>query len=470
MHALLISTYELGHQPFGLASPAAWLRREAVVVDCIDAAKDRVPDGLMASADLIAFYVPMHTATRLAAPIIQRARAINPAATICAYGLYAPLNEQWLRGLGVDEVLGGEFEEALTEIARSGRRSLASPAPSSEDVPPTARARPTALPRLQFLVPDRSGLPPLHRYASLELGNGHRRVVGYTEASRGCRHLCRHCPVVPVYQGRFRIVQPQVVLADIAAQVEAGAEHITFGDPDFFNGPTHAARLVEELHQTHPDLTYDVTIKVEHLLQYRTLLPVLRDTGCLFVTSAVESLDDRVLEFLDKGHTRQDFLEVVGLCRRESVTLAPTFVAFHPWTTLEGYCDLLDTLAALDLIDHVSPIQLTIRLLIPKGSGMLAIPEVAALAQRFDPGTLTYRWTHPDPEVEALQQEITRLVGGKATAARRPMFEAITAAAHRRAGLPLPALPPAPARPAVPYLSEPWYCCAEPSPEQLRTI
>ena len=472
MHALLISTYELGHQPFGLASPAAWLRREAVVVDCVDAAKDRVPDGLIASADLIAFYLPMHTATRLAAPIIQRARALNPAATICAYGLYAPLNEAWLRGLGADEVLGGEFEEALTGIAMRGRRSSHAAAPPVDGVQPGVLAvpRPAPLPKLRFLVPDRSGLPPLQRYASLELGDGRRRVVGYTEASRGCRHLCRHCPVVPVYEGQFRIVQAQVVLADIAAQVAAGAQHITFGDPDFFNGPTHADRLVKELHRVHPDLTYDVTIKVEHLLLHRALLPVLRDTGCLFVTSAVESLDDRVLGFLDKGHTRQDFLDVVDLCRRESVTLAPTFVAFHPWTTLAGYCDLLDTLADLDLIDHVSPIQLTIRLLIPNGSGMLALPEVAALAQTFDPGTLTYRWTHPDPEVEALQQEITRLVGGQATAARRPMFAAITAAAHRRAGLPVPALPPAPGRPAAPYLSEPWYCCAEPSPEQLRTF
>ena len=32
MRALLISTYELGHQPFGLASPAAWLRRDDVEV------------------------------------------------------------------------------------------------------------------------------------------------------------------------------------------------------------------------------------------------------------------------------------------------------------------------------------------------------------------------------------------------------------------------------------------------------
>src|SRR5205807_1271261 len=113
---------------------------------------------------------------------------------------------------------------------------------------------------------------------------------------------------------------------------------------------------------------YDVTIKVEHLLRHRDLLPRLVDTGCVFVTSAVESLDDRVLAILDKGHSRADFIEAVALCRHTGVALVPTFVAFHPWLTLDDYCDLIDTIAALDLVEHVAPIQLAIRLLVPEGS------------------------------------------------------------------------------------------------------
>ena len=168
--------------------------------------------------------------------------------------------------------------------------------------------------RQQFLVPDRTGLPPLGAYAQLVVADGTRRV-GYTEASRGCKHLCRHCPVVPVYRGLFRIVQADVVLEDIRRQVAAGAEHITFGDPDFFNGPGHAIPIVEALHREWPWLTYDVTIKVEHLLKHRDLLPVLKRTSCAFVTSAVESLDDAVLVKLAKGHTRADFLEALALMR-----------------------------------------------------------------------------------------------------------------------------------------------------------
>jgi radical SAM superfamily enzyme YgiQ (UPF0313 family) len=475
MHALLISTYELGRQPFGLASPAAWLRQAGWEVTCVDLAKQRLADDVAEAASLIAFHLPMHTATRLAGPVIGRVRRLAPSARICAYGLYAPLNGSWLRSIGVDDVLGGEFEADLTAMASA----LAA---SERSVPDTGagRAGPEdrgpgsvgtgTVPRIHFLVPDRSGLPSLDRYATLQLADGTRRVVGSTEASRGCKHLCRHCPIVPVYEGQFRIVPPDVVLADVAAQVAAGAGHITFGDPDFFNGPGHAMRIVDGLHAAHPQVTYDVTIKIEHLLQHRHLLPRLRETGCLFVTSAVESVDDVVLAHLRKGHTRRDFVEAASLSRSIGLTLVPTFVAFHPWLTLDGYCDLLDTIAGLDLVDHVPSIQLAIRLLIPEGSKLLELDEVRALVADFDPATLAYGWTHPDARVDELQRQVAALVGVKIASNRRVLFEEISALAHDRAGLPRPVPPVQTARSAVPYLSEPWYCCAEPNPDEMRVV
>jgi hypothetical protein len=289
---------------------------------------------------------------------------------------------------------------------------------------------------------------------------GERRLVGYTEASRGCRHLCRHCPVVPIYNGQFRVVQAEVVAADVAAQVAAGARHITFGDPDFFNGPTHAMRIVAALHDAHPGVSYDVTIKVEHLLRHRDLVPALAATGCAFVTSAVESVDDDVLRLFDKGHSRADFLEAVALCRDAGVTLVPTFVAFHPWLTLDAYCELLDTIDALDLVDHVSPIQLAIRLLVPQGSRLLELDEMRRHLGGFDAETLTHRWAHPDPRVDDLQRDIMALVGTRLTADRRAMFDEVRAMARACAGLPSVAADsrPARARATVPYLNEPWYC------------
>lgn len=475
MSVLLISTYELGRQPFGLASPAAWLRSAGFEVECLDLSRDPLDEDAVRRAQFIAFYVPMHTATRLAIhtlPVIQR---LNPHAHLCFYGLYAPMNEPYLRKLGVETILGGEFEEELVRAvsrlaklrrdhtrAPSGDDAFASPAKS----PPSQMHSQAAisLSRLHFLVPDRRGLPEPSRYARAVVPGQSARVTGYTEASRGCKHLCRHCPVVPVYQGRFRIVPPEVVLEDIRRQVAAGAEHITFGDPDFFNGVRHAMRIVTAVHRDHPSLTYDVTIKVEHLLKHTVLIPILRDTGCLFVTTAVESLDDQILARLEKGHTVADFLQALNVCRNTGLGLAPTFVAFTPWTTWETYCEFLDTLAILDLVENVAPVQLCMRLLIPAGSRLLELDDIAAILHPFSEAELMYPWRHPDPHVDELYEQVQRVVreGVREGQSRWEIFASVRAAAHAIAGransLPWRDLPPLISRVAIPYLTEPWYC------------
>ena len=449
MKVALISTYELGRQPFGLASPAAWLGRRGHDVTCIDTSRERLPLDEVTQAGLIAFYLPMHTATRLAVPLIQRILAAKPAANICCYGLYAPMNEPFLRALGVKTVIGGEFEQQLVDLADG-----------SLHFQPLI-----SLDRLRFVTPDRSHFPALSSYATLSI-QGATKTVGSTEASRGCKYLCRHCPVVPVYNGAFRVVQRDIVLADIRQQVAMGAEHITFGDPDFFNGPSHAISIVEAMHSEFPGLTYDATIKIEHLLKHRDLLPRLKETGCLFIISAVESLNDQILALLEKGHTRADFVEAVRLTRDTGLTLTPTFVAFTPWTTLEDYRDILETLVRLDLVDNVAPIQLAIRLLIPAGSRLLDLPAVREKLGEFDSSALSYQWRHDDPELDRLCPEIQRLIQReeRKKSSRREIFGQIWSLAH---DLPLPALAP---RNDVPGMSEPWYCCAEPTTEQLAQI
>jgi len=449
---LLLSTYEMGRQPFGLASPAAWLRDAGCEVVALDLSRQPLDPDAVRAADLVAFYLPMHTATRLAGPVIARVRELNPGARLCAYGLYAPLNESHLRALGVSHILGAEFEEELVALALGANQ------PSTGNVMP--------LPRLAFRVPDRRMLPALTRYARLHVGTDDVRTVAYTEATRGCKHLCRHCPIVPIYNGQFRVVPVDVVMADVRQQIEAGASHVTFGDPDFFNGPRHAMAIVERLAAEHPGVTYDVTIKVEHLLKHRALLPRLRETGCLFVTSAVEAVDDTILAKLAKGHTRADFVETVALCRDAALTLAPTFVAFTPWTTIEGYGELLATLRELDLIEHVPSIQLAIRLLIPDGSRLLELADIRTLIDPFDAASLVHPWRHPDPRVDALQDAIARVVGRAPRHSRSEIFERIEALTYAAtgadAGVPeiVSQRPSGPAivRAAVPYLDEPWYC------------
>ncbi len=466
VNTVLISTYELGRQPFGLASPAAWLRKRDHRVTSLDLARQPLDEAAIRSAELVAIYLPMHTATRLAAQLIPSLRHLNPDAHYCCYGLYAPMNVDYLRTLGVSTILGGEFEEGLVHLAER----LASDR-SQEFKQQTEPL--VSLARLSFEVPDRSGMPPIEKYAHLIVPGDGYRVVGSTEASRGCKHLCRHCPIVPVYNGVFRIVSRDVVLEDVRRQVAAGAQHISFGDPDFFNGIRHAMELVEEFHREFPAITYDVTIKIEHLLKHKGHLPKLRDTGCLFVISAVESVDDEVLRFLDKGHTREDFLHAVEIFRELGMTLHPTFVPFTPWTTLVGYLDLLRVLEEQSVIENVAPIQLGIRLLIPEGSRLLELEEIRRIIGPFDAKSLAYTWKNADPRLDALSEAVQEIAAeAELRKESRPAtFERIWKAAHVAAGITARELQTSAATTvSVPFLSEPWYCCAEPTHDQLVSI
>jgi len=468
MRIVLISTYELGRQPFGVVSPAAWLRRHGHQVACFDLTRQSLDDGAVRGAQLIALYLPMHTATRLAAQLIPTLRERSPGAHLCCYGLYAPMNAGYMRSLGCATILGGEFEAGLVHLAERLSAIPAVRGIGAEEQPEPI----VSLERLNFEIPDRAGMPPLEKYANLVIpGDGHR-IVGSSEASRGCKHLCRHCPIVPVYKGAFRIVSRDVVMADVRQQVAAGAQHISFGDPDFFNGIRHAKDLVEQFHAEFPTVTYDVTIKIEHLRKYQAHLPRLRDTGCLFVISAVESVDDEILQRLDKGHTRADFLAAVQKFRELGMILHPTFVPFNPWTTISGYLDLLTVLCDENLTENVAPVQLGIRLLIPEGSRLLELDEMKSTVAAFDAKSLVYPWKSNDARLDILSETVQAIAAeaDRRKQTRSATFAQIWQAAHDAAGIAAPALKIAQATKAVPFLSEPWYCCAEPTADQLVSI
>jgi radical SAM superfamily enzyme YgiQ (UPF0313 family) len=456
---LLVACYELGRQPLAVAWPAAFLERAGYRPALMDTSVEPVDAQKVALAKVVAVSVPMHTALRLGLEVAARVRAVNPGAHVCFFGLYATLNAELLFPHGVDSVIGGEAEAPLVGLIQALERGEAGPLPG---VARPGRAAAPHLARLDFPVPSRAGLPSIKKYAHLER-DGRMELAAYVEASRGCLHRCRHCPIPPVYGGRFFAVPREVVLADARQQIEAGARHVTFGDPDFLNGPTHALTVARELHAAWPEVTFDFTAKIEHLLRHRAQLPALREAGCLFVVSAAESLSDTVLAHLDKGHTRADILTALAATRAAGITLRPTWVAFTPWTALDDHHAWLDFIAAEGLIDHVDPVQYGLRLLVPPGSLLL---ETEALRPHLGPlerATLSYRWTHPDPRMDRLQAETATAVAQatEAGAEAPAIFDRVRALAAASAGAEAPA-PVADGmgkeRRRPPRLSEAWFC------------
>ena len=352
-----------------------------------------------------------------------------------------------------DSVLSGEYEAPLLELAAalSSGQSL-----NSIDGLTTAKKETSpSLIRLPFLKPDRSKLPALDHFVN----QGYHSVAGYTEASRGCLHTCTHCPVVPVYDGRFFITPIETVMADIRQQVTAGARHITFGDPDFLNGPGHALKVARALNNEFPNLTFDFTTKVEHILEKAELLPELRRLGAAFVVSAFESVSEQVLTRLEKGHTAADMDQALEILARADLPVQPTLVAFTPWTTFEDYLALLDWIRTRNLIQHIPAVQLSIRLLIPPNSALLKQADIHQWIGPLDAPNFTYNWNHSDPRMDQLQNQVAQIAEIAGNDDPYGTFAKIERAAYFLTGKE----PPRWERPSIPdlpppRLTEDWFC------------
>jgi len=456
---LLVSCYELGHQPVNLASPYAHLEAAAFAPVAVDTAVQTLDDQVIAGAGLVAISVPMHTALRLGSRVAERARELNAGAHICFYGLYAALNQTHLFESGLaDSVIGGEYELALIALAETLRDGGI-----IDRIPGVATPQSRALPilaRIPPVIPNRSTLPGLREYAGLAT-RGEIVRAGYVETTRGCHHTCAHCPITPVYGGRFFAIPRETVIADARAQVHLGARHITFGDPDFFNGPQHGLRIMRALRAEFPWLTFDATIKVEHLLEHRRLLPELGSLGCVFVITAVESLNPLALERMRKGHTKADVADALLLLDQVGIAMRPSLLPFTPWESLESYRELLAFVAEQDLIEHVDPVHYSIRLLIPPESAILDAPDREQWLGPLDAPNFSYRWSHPDPRMDLLQRRVAKLAEKAAMrqAPHRETFADIWRLAHEIGEETAPPVPAARfSRPEPPRLTEHWFC------------
>lgn len=456
LRILLIACYELGHQPLSLAWPTAVLREAGHTVAGLDLAVESFRPERAIQADMVGIAVPMHTALRLGVQAAQQVRALNPAAPICFYGLYAWLNADYLLQEGLaDAIIAGEYEQPLCQLADALARGEA--ANSVAGVMTATQAAEPTLARQVFPIPVRSHLPDIGEYAHFM--DGDLMVpAGYAETSRGCLHTCRHCPVVPVYQGRFFIVPVDVIMADIRQQIAEGAKHISFGDPDFLNGPQHALRVARALHAEFPYITFDFTTKVEHILKHQRLFPEFCSLGARFVISAFEATSDPILEQLDKGHTVADMVSALKILAEAGLPVQPTWMPFTPWTTLDDYLALLAWIRAQNLIQHVPAVQLAVRLLIPPKSYLLAHNEKESWLGSLDAPNFAYTWQHPDPCMDELHHGVTRLVE---RASHDPFitFSAIEQLAHQLSGRDyIPHLNPSIYDPPPPRLTEDWFC------------
>ena len=440
MKILLLSFYDLGKQPKIISELYNKLDNGSNQIDVVDYSIEE-KNLTLDNYDVLGIYASMHTASVLAEQYLRDRKLPNK---LFVFGLYANVFSEMFSNFQSIHSFDSDELESLLEVQLNPNYSF------------------------KHSVPDRTILPSITDYSHIVDGSNNL-IAGSVETTYGCKHECTHCPVPIEFKGMFKTFGTEKIITDVTNQVEEGAKHISFNDPDFFNGPKHALKILQLLNEKHPSITYDSTIKVEHILKYPDYFQELKNLNMLFVISAFETTNDHVLNILQKNHSFNDLNKAVELSLENKIDIRPTWMPFSPWTEQNDLISIIKLIENYKLRETVDPIQLTIKLLVPKNSLILKRPEMKEYLLDYDPSSFSYAWKYKFPNIDNIQNELFTYVLQHESENEYAQYLGLVDILESHTNETLLNSEKYSQR-IVPKLSETWFCCAEPNKIQLDRI
>lgn len=440
MKILLLSFYDLGKQPKIISELHKKLDNGSNQIDIVDYSIEE-KNLTLDNYDVLGIYASMHTASVLAEQYLRDRKLPNK---LFVFGLYANVFSEMFSNFQSIHSFDSDELESLLEVQLNPNYSF------------------------KHSVPDRTILPSITDYSHIVDGSNNL-IAGSVETTYGCKHECTHCPVPIEFKGMFKTFGTEKIITDVTNQVEEGAKHISFNDPDFFNGPKHALKILQLLNEKHPSITYDSTIKVEHILKYPDYFQELKNLNMLFVISAFETTNDHVLNILQKNHSFNDLNKAVELSLENNIDIRPTWMPFSPWTEQNDLISIIKLIENYKLRETVDPIQLTIKLLVPKNSLILKRPEMKEYLLDYDPASFSYAWKYKFPNIDNIQNELFTYVLQHESENEYTQYLGLVDILESHTNETLLNSEKYSQR-IVPKLSETWFCCAEPNKIQLDRI
>ncbi|MGI9489275.1 MAG: arsinothricin biosynthesis radical SAM protein ArsL [Geminicoccaceae bacterium] len=405
MKTVVMSIFEGGYQPITALSAFTALQESGHDTEFFDLyVEGEEKLASLADSEVFVLSVPLYDALKAVPDIVGQIKAIRSDARIVFFGQYATINAGLLAGSQGDYAVVGEWEHPLVGLL-DNLTGKATDVPegiadgqmvSSGQIPKPYRSR------NHMQVPNRRVAPSLAKYPQPHLDKllGKSTIVGGLETTRGCHHKCTYCSVFAAYDGKVILSSEDIVVRDVANLVDQGMEHLTFIDADFFNAKRYAMNMLRSLHKEFPSITYDLTTRVDHILENPDFVDEMADLNVRVITSALEFPSQTVLDQVYKEMTVPMIEEAIASIGKSGIILNPTFIMFNPWVGLEDIAKFHDFVTRNGLEELIDPIQYETRLHLYKGSPLLLNPTIQNLElteQEFH-----IDWKHPDPLVDEL--------------------------------------------------------------------
>ena len=143
-------------------------------------------------------------------------------------------------------------------------------------------------------APDFDGLP-LNKYA------GSKKGISLTfETARGCYwNRCVFCVDLPLPKPRYREKDPDLVIRDMKHLIKKyGVKHLMISNPTF--SPWQMKKITRRMLQGKIQLSWWAMARLDNEFDMETLR-LAKKSGCMMMGFGVESMNQRVLDFLEKG-------------------------------------------------------------------------------------------------------------------------------------------------------------------------
>lgn len=352
--------------PLGLAYIASYLQEHGIEVKIIDALAEGwrlrreeetriIRVGLKHDqvADVVSGFAPDVVGiscmfTSQSNNLHEMAKAIknwNPDVPVIAGGAHScAAPDIVLKDTNIDFVVQGEGEYTMLELIRQIKAST-----SIFDVKGVhfRHKNRTAFSGVREPILDLDSLPlpayellPMDEYfKSGEMGLAPRSVTNKrwmsVITSRGCPYRCNFCSVNLVSGRKWRARSPRNVLDEIEHIKEKyGVRHIFFEDDNLTFDPARAETLFKGMIERGIDITWETPngIRADRLTP--GLIDVMKESGCIGLTIAVESGDqDFLYNTIKKNLDLKKLESAVGIIRDKGIDLSAFFIIGIPGET-----------------------------------------------------------------------------------------------------------------------------------------
>jgi len=168
--------------------------------------------------------------------------------------------------------------------------------------------------------------------------------------SRGCPYKCIYCSVSKISGGKWRFRNPTNVLEELQqAIIKYGIKSFQIIDDNFTMDIVRAKNFCRLLIEQNLNLRWSCPNGLRADRLDEELVDLMKKSGCESVSLGIESGDEKVFNFINKGEQLEDITKAVKILKKHNISVTGFFIIGLPFETKKSVKKTLNFINKLGL-------------------------------------------------------------------------------------------------------------------------